>query len=224
MSTTKKILLLAALTFCLIRSSFAGTNLPFNPSTGEVTYKQIFAISQSQTSEEAYETVINWFKNTGKFTRKNTQAPNEYSQSKNKQAVDEAFTNARPLQSVDPYAQRIAAKGLVKYYGGANSTIDLLYVEYYMIIEVGEKEITATISQIKYHHFNNRTYSMRPVYSWQGGKPIDQVGTIANFCAQCNNNADINNMASFLNTDITKLLADLQGFVKSNAPNSVASR
>jgi len=212
-----KNLILTGIIVCLtLTQTFAKNSLPVNAASGEVTFKQTFTLNQNLSEDEVFETVQNWFANsTAKFTRQNADMQN-VGNARNKQQVDASFSNARPLQSMDPSAKRFAAKGLIKYNGGAGSNINVLYLEYYMIIDINGNEVTATISNIKYHHFNSHTFNAQPIYSWAGGKPCDSCDKLESLLENDAYATDVTKLSNFLNTDIRNLLADLQQYIKAS--------
>ncbi len=199
---------------CLVALiSHAGTDLPIDATSGEVVYKQSFKLHAKYTDEDIYALVQNWFADPGKFTCQNgecTAVPG-----KNKTTVDEQFNNAQPLQSLDPSSGRMTGKGLIKYFGGPNSNISLLYMEYYVVVEVKNHQLTATISKIKYHHFNRQTYLVKPIYKWQGGKPADSADKFENLLNGNLDNKEIEPLTAFVNQNMEQLFTDLQGFLKT---------
>ena len=95
-----------------------------------------------------------------------------------------------------------------------------MYIEYYVVVEIRDHELTATISQIKYHHFNPRNYSLQPIYSFQSN-PFDSTDKFETLATAPGSNKDISNLSNFLNSDINRLLEDLKLSLKGN--NALAS-
>lgn len=211
-----KNLILSSIILCLtVANANAKNSLPVNPASGEVTFKQTFTIGENLSEDQVFEVVQNWFaKSTSKFNRQNADMLS-VGNGHNRQQVDASFSNARPLQSIDPSAKKFAAKGVIKYNGGAGSNINVLYMEYYMIIDINGNQVTATISNIKYHHFNSRTFAAQPIYSWAGGKPCDSCDKLESLLENDAYAADVNKLSAFLITDLHSLLTDLQQFVKA---------
>ena len=198
---------------CLVAfTSCAGTGLPIDAVSGEIVYKQSFKLHANYTDGDVYNLVQTWFADPGKFTCQNgecTAVPG-----KNKTTVEEQFNNSKPLQSLDPSSGRMTGKGLIKYFGAPSSNISLLYMEYYVVVEVKNHQLTATISKIKYHHFNRQTYLVKPIYKWQGGKPIDSADKFENLVNSNIDNKEIEHLSAFVNQNMEQLFTDLCGFLK----------
>ncbi len=194
---------------------FAATNVTIDPVAGDVVYKQTFRLKADFTEADAYAIVGDWFKQSPtEFTRQNTDVQQKGNSSRNKIEVETAFDNSQPLQSLDPESKKIVVRGLTKYYGGFGSCINLLYIEYYAVFQIKDHELIATISQIKYHHYNRRTYTPQLIYSWQGGKPFDATDKFVTLATQHESSRDLNNLNSFINDDMTKLFVDIREVLK----------
>lgn len=167
MPTHAKIMLIASLcTYLSMGKSFGAMNAIHDPSTGEVVYREHFKLNTGVSDEQAFELIQKWFtQSPGKFTRQNIEQANTNG-GDNKAAVEQAFKNAQPLQSIDPESNRVVGRSLIKYYGNANSSIKVMYIEYYVVLEIHGHDLTATISQIRYHHFNAH-YTAQIIYNWQ---------------------------------------------------------
>jgi hypothetical protein len=202
------------LLICLLSlNSHAGSKLPVDAS-GEVVYSQSFKLQSNFTDEDAYALIQDWFNaGAGKFTCQNEAGPN--CGGKNKTLVEEAFNNAQPLQSLDPASGRMSGKGLIKYFGSSSSSIGALYMEYYIVVEVSGHQLTATISKMKYHHFNQRTYAAKPIYGWQGGKPLDSADKLGSLVSNADENRDLLEVTAFVNKNIAALFSNLQSFLQS---------
>jgi len=208
-------LLAIALTGMLSINCYAGTRLPVDAS-GEVVYKHTFKLQSNFSDEDAYALIQDWFNNgADKFSCQNEPGPNVGC--KNRTIVEEEFNNSRPLQSLDPASGRMTAKGLIKYFGNAGSSIGVLYMEYYIVLEVNNHQLTATVSKMKYHHFNQRTYTAKPIYSWQGGKPYDAADKLDVLVSYADENKDIADVASFVNKNLSLLFGNLQTFLLDKA-------
>ena len=188
--------------------SFAGSNPSINASNGEVVYKHTFKLSANVNEDDAYDLVQAWLtQNPDKFTSQNTEASVSIHPSKRKVEIENVFNNPQPLQSLDPISKRITAKGVVKYLGAVNSTINLLYLEYYVILQMNGHELTATIGKIKYHHYS-RGYSDQLIYNWQGGKPLDSADNYEKLLTV--SNPDVNKVSEFLSDGMANLFTDLK--------------
>jgi hypothetical protein len=214
MHTPTKIMLIASLCTCLsLGKSFGAMNAGHDPSTGEVVYREHFKLSSEINNEQAFELIQKWFtQNPAKFTHQNIEQTG-VNGGDNKAAVEQAFKNAQPLQSIDPESNRVVGRSVVKYYGNSNSSIKVMYIEYYVVLEIHGHDLTATIKQIKYHHFNAH-YAAQVIYNWQGGKPFDSSDKFETLTSSPNSSADISNVNTFLNNDMTQLLNDLKMSLK----------
>lgn len=185
----------------LVLFFFLISTLPFSVAAQQNTYVQSFNVQESITEDDAYLIIQEWFvQNPCVFTSQNNDAKGLTCSNRNKQNADMAFSNTQPLQSVDPNGKKFSARCLAKYAGNGISNISVLYVEYYLVIEIVGKKVTASISPMKYHHFNKNTFVPQQVYSWQGGRPCDAAGNVCDL---------VTNMGH----DITQ---DLQNFLKQD--------
>lgn len=180
------------------------------------TYKQSFTVSKSVTEEEAFEMVQNWFiQNPCTFTSENNDAKGLSCSNRNKQNADIAFTNTQPLQSIDPYGKKFSARCLAKYAGTGNSSINVMYVEYYLMVEISGNTLTASISPMKYHHFNKNTFAPQQIYSWQGGTPCSAAGNVCDL----NDTLGADNTAAlqhFLKQNTNRLFTELKKHLNDN--------
>jgi hypothetical protein len=210
---TMRYFLLYVITGMLVLNSYAGTKVPVDGS-GEVVYKHTFKLQSNFTDQDAYAMIQDWFSSgAGKFTAQNETV--SAGGTKNKALVEEAFDNSKPLQSLDPASGRVTGKGLIKYFGSAASSIGALYMEYYIVLEVNGHQLTATVSKMKYHHFNQRTFAAKPIYGWQGGKPLDSADKLGALVNSADENRDILDVAAFVNKNVVALFGNLQAFLQS---------
>lgn len=221
---TMKYILFFALSGLLALNCQAGTKVPVDAS-GEVVYRHTFKLQSNLSDDDAYAMIQDWFSTgAGKFTCQNDAAPG--GGGKNRTSVEEAFNNAQPLQTLDPASGRMTGKGLIKYFGNASSSIGALYMEYYIVLEVNGHQLTATVSKMNYHHFNQRTFASKPIYGWQGGKPFDSADKLGTLVSNAEENRDILDVAEFVNKNVTALFSNLQAFLQSKTlidPHSMSS-
>jgi len=211
---TLQYILLIGFTCLLSVNGYAGNKLPVD-AKGEVVYKHTFKLQSGIKPEDAYNMAQDWFNSSNSvFTCQNTEDPIQGS-GKSKTFIEETFKNPEPLQSLDPESGRMAGKGVMKYYGSVNSTIGVLYMEYYVVLEVGDHELTATISKMKYHHYNTRTYEEKPIYGWKGGKPYDAADKLENMVNNADENKDVQEVGAFVNKKINSLLNNLQSYLQT---------
>ena len=194
-------------------NTYAGNNPPVDAS-GEVVYKHTFKLQAGIKDDDAYGIVQDWFNSAAaKFTSQNTEGPTNTC--KNKALVEDAFKNTQPLQSLDPSSGRLVGKGLIKYFGAATSSVGVLYMEYYVVLEINGHQLTATVSKMKYHHFNQRTYAPKPIYGWQGGKPLDDADKLGTLVNNANENRDLAEVGAFVNKNMAALFNNLQSFMQT---------
>jgi hypothetical protein len=194
--------------------SYAGNKLPVEAGTGEVVYRHSFKLPANVTNDDAYAIAQNWFNaDASKFTCQSGEGANVTC--KNKALVEDEFKNAQPLQSLDPAVGRITGKGVMKFYGGPLSAISLLYTEYYVVLEVKDHQLTATVSKLKYHHFNQRSYSEKPIYLWQGGRPFDAADKLENLVNGPTESKDLQDLGTFVNQQVATLFTGLQSYLQT---------
>jgi hypothetical protein len=191
--------------------AFGAIHATQNALTGEVMYKDHFKLNANITESQAFTMVQKWFtENPEKFTRGNNEQQLITTKNLvNREVVEQAFKNDTPLQQIDQGSNWVAGTTTVKYYGGELSSIWLMYIEYYVIVEVKGNELTATISHIKYHHYNPVNYAPQAISNAQGTpfKPADGIETLS---AGNSANQDLNNLNDFLTRDIAQLLNNLK--------------
>ena len=211
----KPLPIFSALMLCLFSGGvYAGNKLPLDPISGEAMYRQTLRLQNSLSQEDAFNLIQEWFTSgTSKFT---CQSGNDLNLScKNKAEVENAFCNNHPVQSLDPASGRIAGKGLIKYFGPVNSNISLLYMEYYLVLEIKGQNVTATVSKMSYHHYNQRTYTARPIFGWQGGRPFEPADKLENLVNSTNESRETQEVGNVVNQDIEVLFNDLKGFLQN---------
>lgn len=166
-----------ALFFLLILyvSATAQQKTTASPLSG---YQQTIKLNSTAKIADVFSTAENWiYTHPTLFTAKNAE-PTVEAKQKNKQEVDEAYGNSRPLQSIDPAANRLTGQGLIKYFGGTRTCIRMLYLKYDITIEVRQGLATFKLSNLRYYHFDPKTYKEANVFSFNGGIPCDNTGTI----------------------------------------------
>ena len=92
----------------------------------------------------------------------------------------------------------------------------LFYVQYFVVINVEEHRLNCEINDIRYNHFNQKTYLPQRIYNWGGTGSCDPISTIEYLrdCEQCHD--EFNGFASYLNSDISDLIYNLSDFLKTN--------
>lgn len=183
----------------------------------EIIYKQTYKISKKVSDDACYALLQKWVsKKPERFTRQNRDSIGYACKHKNKPRVEKEFSNAQPLQSLDPAAKKLSIRCVLKYGGDESNCINVMYVEYYMVVEVKANKVTATINKFKYHHFDRKNYSAKQVFNWDGSKPADGVGTLEYLNETMGNAKDVQAFMTFLKGDINKLFGELKSYLSAN--------
>ncbi len=199
----------------------AQDKLPLDSTTGKISYKFSIELDKQFKKKAVYALVQDWFNQQPEmFTRSNTvdtaKSAIDKKRNENKEAVLHEFANLTPLQHTDPESDRFSGKVILKYTGSNNGCIRLFYVQYAVIIIVEDNKLTGEVCNIRYNHFNPRTYQSQPVFNWSGMMPCDEVNTLDYLkdCEACH--AEFSTFYSFLNNDTNELINSLREFVKGN--------
>lgn len=202
----------------LVNTAAAQSTLPVNKATGKVTYRFTIPVSGNVTNEEAYEMVTNWLnRSTGEFTRSNMCVKPENMSGVNTKMLAEVsneFNNAFPVQSVDPYSNRATVRVVTKYFGDNGSNIHALYLQYYMVITVVDHNIVCELSDIRYNHFNERSYQFKRILNWGNSTSLDPVNTIEYIVENQQGPAEFAKFYTFLNQDIRTMVNHLNDAVR----------
>lgn len=213
-----KALVLFLLVVVMANTTVAQSTLPVNKTTGKVTYRFTIPVSTNIADEEAYELVTNWLnRNSGEFTRSNMCVKPENMGGVNTKVLAEVnneFNNAYPVQSVDPYSNRASVKVVTKYFGDNGSNIHALYLQYYMIVTVVNHTIVCELSDIRYNHFNERSYQFKRILNWGNSTSLDPVNTIEYIVENQQGPAEFAKFYTFLNQDIKTMVNHLNDAVK----------
>lgn len=205
---------------CAKISSAQSSILPYDSVTGKTIYNFTIELDKSLKKDALYQLVQDWYAaDAAQFNRTNlcdTTTPVEKKKNENKEAVLKEFRNDFPLQAVDPEGSRIAGKVITQYCRPQNSCMRLLYVQYFVIINVQDNRLNCQINDIRYNHFNPKTYTLQRIFNWSNTGNCDPINTIEYLrnCEQCHD--EFNGFASFLNSDISDLMYNLRDFLKEN--------
>jgi hypothetical protein len=198
----------------------AQEKLPYDAASGRIVYKFSVDADKSVKKKALYNLLQDWFyQNTELFSRSNTTDTLKSADKKkneNKEAVLREFANLTPLQHTDPESDRLSGKVILKYTGNSNGCIRLFYVQYALVIIVEDNKLTGEVCNIRYNHFNPKTYQTQPVFNWSGQMPCDEVSTLEYLkdCEVCHD--EFAKFSLFLNKDVEDLLNSLRSFVKAN--------
>jgi hypothetical protein len=200
-----KNLLLFVVTTLVCNSSFAQQQT--SAKTIVTDYQKTTKLNAGIKPQAVYSLTENWFNaNPAMFTTKNAEAP-ETSKTKNKKEVEEAYDNKRPLQSLDPAVNRVLGQGLVKYFGGTKTSIRLLYIKYDITIQATAGQVVFKVSNVRYFHFDPKSYTEAGIYSFNGGKPCDYTGTMEYLKGCQVSSAEFTALTAFFNKTVTDLNA-----------------
>lgn len=206
--------LLVAMLLALTGIANAQTANTTNP---EIIYKQTYKISSKVKDDACYALLQKWVsKKPERFTRQNRDSIGCDCKHKNKPRVEKEFSNTQPLQSLDPAAKKLSIRCVMQYGGDGSNCINVMYVEYYLVLEVKANKVTATINKFKYHHFDKKNYAAKQVYSWDGSKPADGVGTLEYLNDTMGSTKDVQAFMAFLKADMSKLFGELKSFLNAN--------
>ena len=198
----------------------AQEKLPYDAASGRIVYKFSLEVDKTVKKKALYNLLQDWFyQNTELFSRSNTTDTLKTADKKkneNKEAVQREFANLTTLQHTDPESDRLSGKVIMKYTGSSNGCMRLFYVQYALVIIVEDNKLTGEVCNIRYNHFNPKTYQTQPVFNWSGQMPCDEVNTLEYLkdCEVCHD--EFAKFSSFLNSDVEELLNSLRSFVKVN--------
>lgn len=209
-----------SLVFLLAYSSISAQSLlPYDSATAKVTYSYSIKRDKRMTNDAAYKVVQDWFEqNSCEFKRCNLNQYGCISQNvntKNLAEVEKVFANASPLQSIDPESNRITGKVSLKYTGDALGILKVLYLEYFMIVTVNEKTIDCQITDIRYNHFNPKSFLLQRINNWSDFTSLEPVNTLEYLDQNQKCSSDFGKFACFLNDDMDRLYNHLGNYVKS---------
>ncbi len=197
----------------------AQATLPVDKATGKVTYRFSIPVS-NVTSEQAYELAQNWFAtHRSECNRTNNNARTEGNDLnvKSRAEVATVFANATPLQSLDPYSNRMTAKMITKYVGDNGGTIHAMYLQYVLIVSISDGQINCEISDMRYNHFNRHSYRFQRVLNWGNASSLEPVDKIEYLMQNEQSHEEFSKFYSFLNNDINQFFGNIAGYVKSSS-------
>lgn len=196
----------------------AQTTMPVNKATGKVSYRFTIPVANNMSDEEAYAATAEWFsRNTAEFTRSNMCVKPENMSGVNGKMLAEVsheFNNSFPVQSLDPNSNRVAVRVVTKYFGDQGSNIHALYLQYYMVVTVADHKITCELSDIRYNHFNERSYQFKRIQNWSNSTSLDPVNTIEYMVENQQAAAEFAKFYSFFNKDVKTMVEHLNSAVK----------
>lgn len=218
--TLKAVLTLVALCYFMNLAN-AQSSLPVNAATHKVSYRFTVPVSTGFSKENAFEMLQGWVAKNGRvFTRTNdvfamNAAGND--NNRNFTALEQTFSNVQPLQSIDPESNRLAARVMVKYQGAkAGGCLQVMYVQYYLVLTVKDGAIETEVTDIRYNHFNKKNFGLMRINSWSDYTSCEAISTIEYLVENEHCHDEFCAFATFLNNDVAKLQTQLAAFVESN--------
>jgi hypothetical protein len=200
--------------------AFAATGqckFPCDPDSRKVNYTQSYKLNPKAKTDDVYSLAQTWFNVPAKFTQKNADPPADSlktKKNKNQLEVDRQFDNSRPLQLLNPEVNKMVGLGLLKYYGGTGTSIKLLYLKYDIYVEIKAGQAMVSVSNIRYFHFAPKNYTATGLYSFAGGKPCDNEGTIESLIDCENFHDEFNGLVVYFNKEVNNLFADFKTLLK----------
>lgn len=212
-----------------ISVAYAQPNLFIDSTSSKISYHFALPIDKSVTASDAYDLVQQWVeKNASLFCRSNLCESEQHTKGvndKNCQEVKKVFSNINPLQSLDPASGRLSAKVITRYESKLpGATLRLLYVEYYLLVTVSDRQISCTVSNMRYNHFNPSSYQLQRIFSYKGTYSCDPVNTVEYLVANEHSHNEFEEFCCFINEDLTNLFINLSEYIKSNASVSMRNQ
>ena len=217
----KKLFIAAACIAAIVGTLPAQQILPFDSVSKKISYQFTIETDKSDKQDALYALTQDWFHDhVEQFTRTNTNDTTPLLTDKkkieNRDAVLNEFKNDFPLQSIDPASNRMTGKVITKYTGKNFGCIRLMYMEYFLVMEVQNHRINISINDIRYNHFNPKNFQPVRIYSYNVTSSCDYVNTLE-YLKDCENcHEEFNGFYSYLNYDINELVVDLSNYIKAN--------
>lgn len=219
--------LLLTLVFFTVRL-FAQDLLPFDSAAGKIIYRYKIVTDKKCSRETAYALVQEWFeKNPCEFRRCNlnqygcvAQNPNL----RNLEEVEKVFGNPTPLQALDPESNRITGKVVTKYTGDALGLLKVIYLESFLVITISDNAIECEMTDIRYNHFNPKSFLLQRINNWSDFTSLDPVNTVEYLQSNQKCIQDYGKFSKFLNDDYQKLFSHLSAHIKSSKTLSMNTR
>lgn len=215
----KTIAMVAAL--CLVLHSVnAQTVLQINTATQKAGCQFSIPFSEPLTREFAFHVLQkNMIANPHMFTRSNDLfAVNSGNSSKNFMELEQEFANIVPVQSIDPESNRIVVRIMLKYHSPSTSRcLQVMYVQYYLVVTVTDNSLEMEVSDIRYNHFSKANYRLMRITSWSDYTSCDPISTMEYLIQNENCHADFNAFAVFFNTDTKQLKTQIAALVKGGS-------
>lgn len=212
------ILTLFTLLAFLSTMAATGHSLPIDTTTGKVIYRTQIEVSKKLSQERIYATLQNWFSTHPEVCNRCNKPENtDGVNTKNYIEVQRVFNNSSPLQSIDPESTRMAIRIIDRYFADEDEALKVVYTEYYVVITVSGNKVTAEISDIRYNHFNHRSYMLQRIGNWSDVLSFDSVNTIEHLLANGQHNDELLKLFTYINEDIQRFFAQMQNHLQNTA-------
>lgn len=182
--------------------------LPVNAATQKATFAFSFSVSKNMTDEQAFELAEKWFAQQATACSRcnsNARMLALEGSSRNKAEVEKVFNNSRPLQAIDPIGNRLSARIITQYAADNNSALRLIILQSSMVVTIHEGVVTCEISEMRYNHFNTRSYNYQRIQSWGGGASLESVDTIEYLMQNAQGNAEMSAFFQYIKADMQQL-------------------
>lgn len=195
-----------------------GHSLPIDTTTGKVIYRTQIEVSKKLSQERTYAALQNWFSTQPEVCNRCNKPENTDGVNlKNYKEVQQVFKNSSPLQSIDPESSRMAIRIIDRYFADEDEALKVVYTEYYVVITVSGNKVAAEISDIRYNHFNHRSYQLQRIGNWSDVLSFDSVNTIEHLLANGQQNDELLKLFTYINEDIQRLFAQMQNHLQNTA-------
>lgn len=193
------------------------STFPYDSVSHTLIYYQSHRLDTKVKTEDIYAASKAWFDDAARFTNKNADPPTDSvaaSKIKRKRAAELQFANPRPLQMQEPIGHMLQGMGIIRYFGSMNNAIKLLYIKYDITVRIKADSASISVSNIHYFHYLPSSYRQVPVYSFAGGRPCEEVGTMETLISCGNFRDEFTSLAQYCNKVIYGQMSDFKNLLK----------
>ena len=193
------------------------SSFPYDSVHHTLVYHQSYRLNTKVKTEDIYAASLAWFSDAARFTNKNAEPPTDSiaaSKNKKKRAAEEQFANPRPLQMQEPVGHMAQGMGVIRYYGSMHNAIKLLYIKYDITVRITADSASISVSNMHYFHYVPSSYKQVPLYSYSGGKPCEEVGTMESLITCGNFREEFTRLAQYCNKVIYSQMGDYKNLLK----------
>lgn len=201
-------------------SVFAQSKLPIDAVTGKVAFKTTIPLRAGVSNEAAFALAEEWFSaNNEQFNRSNSSAAvasQKQSNSRGRADVEKEFENRTPLQALDPASNRLVGKVILKYDGTAGHSIQHLYVQYSLILQIENSQLLVTACEVSYNHFNRNNYQPQRFLNFSNSNTCDAVNYMEYLMDCEQSHGEFVAFYDFFNADVKSLFNNLDTYMKGS--------